>query len=234
MQFARPLESGVFLKRRQRFFADINWKNQTIVAHLPNTGSMKGCNVPGASCRFSHAENPDRKLKYTLEMIQVPSGAWVGVNTATPNKIVAEALTAGLFPHWKKIESIKPEFKISAETRFDFLVNLKGGARHFVEVKNVTLVEDNIAKFPDSVTERGQKHLRELIKLVEAGDSAEVVFTVQRDDAKFFAPADDIDPEYGKLLRLALKAGVKITPVVVVLGENEIHLSKEILKLKID
>ena len=234
MQFARPLESGVFLKRRQRFFADINWKNQTIVAHLPNTGSMKGCNVPGASCRFSHAENPDRKLNYTLEMIQVPSGSWVGVNTATPNKIVGEALTARLLPHWKKIESIKPEFKISAETRFDFLVNLKGGARHFVEVKNVTLVEDKIAKFPDSVTERGQKHLRELIKLAEAGESAEVVFTVQRDDAKFFAPADDIDPEYGKLLRLALKAGVKITPVVVVLGENEIHLSKEILKLKID
>lgn len=233
MKFANRLEQGIFLKRYKRFFADVEWQGQTIVAHVPNTGSMKGCNVSGSPCRFSVSDDPNRKLKYTLEMIQAPTGAWVGVNTATPNKIVREALEAKLFPHWADAVSVKSEHKITKETRFDFLLTMPNDRQHFVEVKNVSLVEDGVAMFPDSVTERGQKHLRELIRLVGEGHSAELVFTVQRNDAKSFAPADHIDEDYGVLLREAVKAGVKITPVVIDLSDGEISVSKNLLKFEI-
>src|SRR5262245_17635413 len=107
MRFSTKLERGIFRRRYKRFFSDIEFGGGTVIAHVPNTGSMKSCSEPGSACLFSLTDNPERKLKATLEMIQAPSGAWVGVNTATPNKIVREALEAKLFPHWKNIESIK-------------------------------------------------------------------------------------------------------------------------------
>lgn len=232
MKFANQLEQGIFLRRYKRFFADVEWQGQTIITHVPNTGSMRGCNIEGSLCRFSVSDDPKRKLKYTLEMVQAPSGAWVGVNTATPNKIVREALDARLFSHWSAIASVKNEHKISDETRFDFLLEMGEGRKHFVEVKNVSLVEDGVAMFPDASTERGRKHLRELTRLVGEGHSAELVFTVGRDDAKSFRAADRIDPEYGELLREASRAGVRITPVVIDLSDREISLSKKLLKFE--
>lgn len=240
MKFARKLEEGVFLKRYKRFFADIDWKGSSIVAHVANTGSMKGVNVQGQSCLFSHSDNPNRKLKFTLEMIKAQSGAWVGVNTSTPNTLVRETLeevigkggvlTLGPFATWSTFSSVKPEFKLSAETRLDFaLFSDCQTKRHYIEVKNVTLGEEGIAKFPDAVTERGQKHLRELMVLLEQGHSAEIVFTVQRDDCRSFAPADDIDPEYGRLLREAQRKGLRITPLVVELSPTEVRLSERVL-----
>lgn len=229
MKFVSRLEQGIFLRRYKRFFADVEWQGQTLVVHVPNTGSMKSCSAPGSLCRFSVSDDPKRKLKYTLEMIQSSSGAWVGVNTATPNKIVREALEARLFPHWSEIVAVKSEHKISAETRFDFLAETRGGGLHFVEVKNVSLVEDGVAMFPDAGTERGRKHLRELTRLVGEGHSAELVFTIQRADASAFRAADHIDPEYGVLLREAAAAGVRITPVVIDLSESEITVSKTLL-----
>lgn len=243
MKFHSKLQEGVFLKRYKRFFADIEWQGQQVTAHVPNTGSLKSVNNPGQHCLFSESTNPERKLKYTLEMIKSPTGSWVGVNTATPNTVVRETLhhvvghkkdVVGPFSLWAGFDEVKPEYKISAETRLDFALKKNGTDKmHFIEVKNVTLCEGGVAKFPDAVTERGQKHLRELMALMEQGHSAEIVFTVQRHDCGSFAPADDIDPEYGQLLREAHQKGLKVSPLVVDLTPESVELSETVLPLKL-
>lgn len=241
MKFSHKLQEGIFLKRYKRFFADIELNGQTVVAHVPNTGSLKGINNPGQPCLFSETDNPERKLKYTLQMIKSPAGAWVGVNTALPNAIVREKLEQqvahkkelGIYAHWSDFDEVAPEFKISAATRLDFALKKKGTDKmHFIEVKNVTLEEGGVAKFPDAVTERGQKHIRELMALMDQGHTAELVFTVQRNDCVGFAPADDIDPEYGRLLRDAYHKGLRLTPVVVDLSPQVVELSERQLSLK--
>ncbi len=242
MKFSQKLQEGIFLKRYKRFFADIEFQGQTLVAHLPNTGSMKSANNPGQLCLFSTSDNPERKLKYTLEMIRSPEGSWIGVNTATPNTVMKETLQSvvgrgkevvGSFAHWAQFDEVKPEYKISAETRLDFVLKKKNSDKmHFIEVKNVTLGENKVAKFPDAVTERGQKHLRELMALIEQGHTAEIVFTVQRHDCGMFSPADEIDPEYGKLLREAYEKGMRVSPLVVDLSPLEVSLSETKLPLK--
>lgn len=243
MKYNRQLDEGVFLKRYKRFFADIEWKGQTLTAHVPNTGSLKSVNNPGARCMFSHSDNPERKLKQTLEMIQAPSGAWVGVNTATPNTVVRETLLSIVghsdvknpetWSHWGDFDEVKPEFKISAETRLDFaLMKRNTDKKHFIEVKNVTLAEGNKAMFPDAETTRGQKHLQELMNLMAEGHSAEILFTIQRNDCIEFAPADEIDPVYGRLLREAHKKGLKISPFVVDLSPEGAVLSTKLLPVK--
>ncbi|RYZ67324.1 MAG: DNA/RNA nuclease SfsA, partial [Proteobacteria bacterium] len=205
MKYRVPLDEGLFLKRYKRFFADIQWQGQTLIAHVANTGSMKGVNNPGQPCLFSHTDNPDRKLRQTLEAIRSMSGAWIGVNTATPNAIVRETLERIVaappaekfhksWSHWHGYDSVKPEFKISAETRLDFALGKTGSdKKHFIEVKNVTLAEGEVAMFPDAETTRGQKHLQELMKLVDEGHTAEILFTIQRNDCEHFAPAHLID-----------------------------------------
>ncbi len=243
MKYKNKLDQGVFLKRYKRFFADIEWQGQALVAHVPNTGSLKSVNNPGQACLFSHSDNPERKLKQTLEMIQAPTGAWVGVNTSTPNAVVREALEAVLskkikapaaWEHWCGFDAVQPEFKITPETRLDFALSKKNSdKKHFIEVKNVTLLVDKMVQFPDAETTRGQKHLSELMKLMEAGHTAEILFTVQRNDGEVFSPADDIDPEYGRLLRLAVRQGLRVTPLVVNLSEDEATLSERLLPLKI-
>lgn len=237
MKYKSPLIEAVFLKRYKRFFADIDLHGEVVVAHVANTGSLKSVNTPGLACLISPADNPERKLRYTLEAIKAPTGAWVGVNTSTPNKIVEESLRLAVqnkVGHWGQFSDVKPEFKLSAETRLDFaLLDDKGKARHFIEVKNTTLAEDGVAMFPDAVTERGQKHLRELMALVKEGASAEILFTIQRDDCVKFAPADSIDPEYGRLLREAVAVGVKVSPYVVKITPEEVFLSDQTLPLEL-
>lgn len=242
MKFTHKLQEGIFLKRYKRFFADIEFKGQQITAHVPNTGSLKSVNNPGQPCLFSESDNPERKLKFTLEMIKSPNGSWVGVNTATPNAVVKETLqqvvgrhkeVVGPFAYWASFDEVKPEYKISAETRLDFALKKSGSDKfHFIEVKNVTLAEGITAKFPDAVTERGQKHLRELMALTEQGHSAEIIFTIQRHDCGVFSPADDIDPEYGRLLREAQQKGVRISPLVVDLTPTSAELSETVLPVK--
>jgi len=243
MKYNRQLDEGVFLKRYKRFFADIEWKGQKLTAHVPNTGSLKSVNNPGALCLFSHSDNPERKLKQTLEMIKAPTGAWVGVNTATPNTVVRETLmnvvgkTGGKLPkswqHWAEFDEVKPEFKISAETRLDFALSKKNSdKKYFIEVKNVTLAEGETAMFPDAETTRGQKHLQEMMNLMKEGHAAEILFTIQRADCTAFAPADSIDPEYGKLLKEAAKKGLKISPFIVDLSPMEAVLSDRLLPFK--
>jgi sugar fermentation stimulation protein A len=240
MKYTRALEAGIFQKRYKRFFADVQLQDQIVVAHVPNTGSLKSVNNPGQPCLISHSDNPERKLKFTLEMIQSPTGAWVGVNTATPNAITKEKLlevvgkksfaSSPVFGFWSKFDEVKPEYKITPETRLDFaLKKAKSEKMHYIEVKNVTLAEAKTALFPDSVSERAQKHVRELMRLMNEGHSAEIVFTVQRSDCELFAPADDIDPEYGRLLRQASALGLKLTPLVVELNSKEVLLTDQVL-----
>lgn len=240
MKFKTTAREGIFLKRYKRFFADVKLGQETVVAHVPNTGSLKSASESGALCLVTESDNPERKLKFTLEAIQMPSGAWVGVNTSWPNQLAREAFESRIFEHWLGFDELKPEVKLSPETRIDLvLANTKNQKKHFVEIKNVTMASGEVAKgagtahFPDAVTERGQKHLRELMKLVGEGHSAEIFFAVQRSDCKQFSPADSIDPEYGKLLREAHRAGVKITAALVDISRDGLHLNGEVLPIQL-
>lgn len=231
VKFSQKLNEGKLLKRYKRFFADIQWNDEVVIAHCPNTGSLKGAYEPGQNCLFSVSDNPERKLRFTLEMIQSKAGTWVGVNTSTPNAIVREKLKKVIAEKpegflWAHFDEVKPEYKISKETRLDFaLLNKDLSKTHFIEVKNVTLADGVAAQFPDAVTERGQKHLRELMCLMDQGHTAEIIFTVQRSDCSVFSPADAIDPEYGRLLREAHAKGLIISPIVVDLHSEGVELS---------
>jgi sugar fermentation stimulation protein A len=243
MDFTKPILEGVFLKRYKRFFADVELNGETVVAHVANSGSMRGCNTPGMPCLISFDDNPSRKLKYTLEMVKTPH-SWVGVNTQIPNRIVKLALENNIFETLKDFKKIHPEAKINDKSRLDFAlsknadiefkkIDLKKGKDkfHFIEVKNVSLVEDKIAKFPDSVTERGQKHLKDLMQLIDWGHTCEILYTIQRTDGKIFSPAMDIDPAYADLLKKAYDYGVTISPYLCDLSKQKISLTNKKLTL---
>jgi sugar fermentation stimulation protein A len=240
MKFPVPPLEAKFLKRYKRFFADAELNGQIVVAHVPNTGSLKSVIEPGVRCLLSPAKDPERKLKFTLEALEGPQNKWVGVNTSWPNLLAGEAFEKGLFAHWKKFDQAQKEVKISKESRIDWMFsNSKTQGRHFVEVKNVTLAQGDVsggrgvASFPDAVTERGQKHLRELMALVkEENTTAEIFFTVQRSDCNRFAPADEIDPVYGELLREAQSNGVRVTVALVKVSSEGVELTGETLPLE--
>ena len=205
---------------------------------MANTGSLKTAVEAGRPCLVTEAENPDRKLRYSLQAVQMPSG-WVGVNTAWPNLLAKEAFEEKIFSHWQAYDQIQSEVKISKETRLDLLLtNTKSGKKHFVEIKNVSMAtgdlenKKGLAQFPDAVTERGQKHLRELMEIVKSGDSAELLFVLQRQDCEAFAPADHIDVEYGKLLRQAKKAGVIITVATIEISDSHVVMKASNLPLR--
>jgi sugar fermentation stimulation protein A len=156
-------------------------------------------------------------------MIRINDG-WVGINTGSPNKLVAEAIRTGKIIELLNYSDLRREVRISNNSRLDLL--LTGSAGHcYVEVKNVTLLEEDQARFPDAVTVRGQKHLQELIKIVKKGDRAVIFFVVQRQDAGMFTPADHIDPDYGRLLRKAVKTGVEILVYQAEVSPSEISIS---------
>lgn len=224
MEWKQKLVEGKFLKRYKRFFADVVVDGETVVAHVANTGSLKSCLQEGTRALLSPATNPERKLRFSLEALESPHKTWVGVNTSWPNSLVKEAFEQGLISDWKKFDEIKMEHKISKETRLDGVLLKQGKPARFFEVKNVTLARGDyaggrgVAQFPDAVTERGQKHLKELIKIVEDGFEAEIIFVIQRLDCIQFSPAADIDPDYAELLKRAQKAGVTLRLLVVRVG----------------
>ncbi|MGL5082894.1 MAG: DNA/RNA nuclease SfsA [Microcoleaceae cyanobacterium] len=212
----QPLQSGVLIQRYKRFLADIQLSSGEIVtAHCPNTGPMTGVCTPGSLVQVSHSSNPQRKLAYTWEMIQVidPQPVWVGINTAMPNRIVKLALEQRLFPELGAYGAIKPEvpYGQNRKSRVDFL--LTGESQPiYLEVKNTTWAVGDTALFPDTVTERGQKHLRELTEVVQQGSRAMMMYLINRGDCTQFAPGDAADPIYGQLLRTAMQQGVEILP----------------------
>lgn len=226
MKFDTDLIRGKFIKRYKRFFVDAELEDGTIVtAHCPNTGSMLGLMDEGAGVYLSPAKDPNRKLKFTLEMIKAPN-SWVGVNTGRPNKIVHEALLAGKVKELNEIESIKPEQKYGTNSRIDLLVQQTNGTPCYVEVKNVTLAEGDTALFPDAVTSRGAKHLNELAEEAKKGNRALMFYLVQRSDCNSFNIADEIDPTYAATLKEAMAQGVEAVAYQCALSDAEIVLDK--------
>lgn len=216
---------GTLIKRYKRFLADILLDDGSVVtAHCPNSGSMKGCAVPGSPVLLSRSDNPLRKLRYTWELVYV-DGGWVGLNTNLPNRLAREGIENGTVAGLQGYASIRPEVPYGSErSRIDLLLEGESG-RCYVEVKSVTLVEYGKALFPDAVTTRGQKHLRELMEVVRHGDRGVIFFVVQRGDAASVSPAAGIDPEYARLLREAVRQGVEamayqadVSPDRIVLG----------------
>lgn len=211
MQFPTPLIEGRLLKRYQRFLADIELPDgRTVTAHCPNTGSMLGCKETGSRVWLSEAANLNRKLPYTWEIVEALPKVLVGVNTGLSNRLVEEAVASGVIAELAGYGRIRREVRFGAEnSRVDLL--LQGdGPDCYLEVKNVTAaVEGSVAIFPDAVSDRGAKHLRELAAMAEAGHRAVLCFCVQRRDVEEVRPADAIDPVYGRTLRDALARGME-------------------------
>ena len=227
MKFKGRLLQGILIKRYKRFFADISYKNKTITAHCPNSGSMLGLLNKGNTVFFSKSENPKRKLKYTLEIIKI-NKTLIGINTLLTNKIVLEALNNKRIKKLAKFNNIKSEVKFSDNTRFDFLIS-NSKEKAFLEVKNVTLSRKNeIAEFPDAVTSRGAKHLRELINAKKKGYNCYILYLIQREDCNSFKIANDIDEEYKIIFDKALNNGVKMLCYDCKLNNKEIVLNNEI------
>ncbi|GAM09816.1 hypothetical protein OR1_02098 [Geobacter sp. OR-1] len=218
--------TGTLIKRYKRFLADIQLDDGSIVtAHTPNSGSMQGCAVPGSRAVLWRSSSPGRKYPLTWELVQV-NGIWIGINTGYPPKLVTEGIVNGTIEELQGYPSIRPEVTCG-ESRIDLLLS-GGESPCWVEVKNVTLVEDGIALFPDAVTTRGQKHLRELLRLVRQGERGVIFYVVQREDAEAVAPADRIDPEYGRLLREVVSQGVEALAYRASVSPTEIRLIKRL------
>ena len=226
MTFDPPLLRGALVARYKRFFADVTLDSgETITAHTPNTGAMLTCSTPGSLAYVSPADNPARKLKFTLELVR--SGrALVGVHTGRANDLAAEGIAGGVVGELQGYAQLRREVRYRERSRVDIL--LQGGAAPdcYVEVKSVTLTQDDRALFPDAVTVRGAKHMRELAAMVQAGARAAVLFVVQREDCSDFAPADAIDPAYGEALRAAADAGVAVLAYQVRVTSKALRLAR--------
>jgi sugar fermentation stimulation protein A len=209
MKLPEPLYPGVLLHRYKRFLADVALPGgEVVTAHCPNSGSMLGCALPGSPVMLSRSADPKRRLPYTWELVKVDT-RWVGINTLRANRLAREAIEAGRIPELAGYRSIRGEVPYGTRSRIDLLLSGPQG-ECYLEVKNVTLAQGDTACFPDAVTLRGQKHLRELMAVVAAGRRGVVLFVVQRGDVTALAPADRIDPQYARLLRLALRRGVEV------------------------
>ena len=209
MNFNKKLISGEFIKRYKRFFVDVRIGDLTVTAHCPNTGSMMGLLKRGNKVWLSKADNPKRKLKYTLQVIE-DHNSKVGINTHLTNKIVLDALKKKNIKIFKDLIEIQQEIKFNDNTRFDFLL-IEKTKKTFIEVKNVTLSrKKGLAEFPDAITSRGLKHIKELLNARRKGYETYLLYLIQRDDCNKFKLARDIDPEYSKLLKKAVKKKLKI------------------------
>ena len=227
MKFNKKLLQGTLIKRYKRFFVDIEYRGKTITAHCPNSGSMMGLLKKGNIVWFSENNNPKRMLKYTLEIIEV-NKTLIGINTHLSNKIVLEALNQKKIKSLIKFDNIKAEEKFSDKTRFDFLIS-NDKEKCFLEVKNVTLArEKKIAEFPDSITSRGTKHLKELVVAKKKGFKSYILYLIQREDCESFKIAKDIDQEYKIAFTKALKDGVKVLCYDCKLNNEEIKLNNQI------
>lgn len=228
MKFKSKLIKAKILKRYKRFLSDIELSSGEIIcAHVPNTGSMKTCWEPGWTVYLSKSDDPKRKLKYTLELLH-NGESFISINTSMTNKIVKEALEQGKISEFKKYKTIKPEQKI-LDSRLDFFLTEEGLKDTYIEVKNVTLLgEENRALFPDAVTTRGQKHLKDLIQIAESGKNACMLYLVNRQDVKTFSPAKEIDPAYSNILKEAKLKGVQILAYQTNITTEDISISKQI------
>lgn len=231
MKFPDPLIRGRLIKRYKRFLTDVELDDgSVVVAHCANSGSMESVKDPGAEVWLSPARNPDRKLKFTWELIRIGE-TLVGINTSLPNLIVSEAIENGVVGELKGYASLRREVKYGKNSRIDILLEDDAKPKCYVEVKNTTMrrnLENGPAEFPDAVTSRGAKHLVELSDMVRDGHRAVMFYLVQREDADEFTVADDIDPTYAEELAKAMKAGVEVVCYACTLSPDEIVVSRKI------
>jgi len=227
------LTEGVLIKRYKRFLADIDFNGQVETVHCPNPGAMTGLKDPGMRVWCSTSDNPNRKLKKTLEIVEA-DGTLVGINTNLPNKLTHEALTNQVIPAFAEYPVITPEFTYEKGTRFDFKLATENDAPPLMlEVKNVHLARPEGPnprgmEFPDSVTARGAKHLNILAEIARSGGKAAMLYVIQRGDGEYFTLADDIDPNYAEAFIAARKAGVAIHAWQCHIDLNSIEISTEL------
>lgn len=212
MQFPDPLVRATLIRRYKRFLADMCLPDgREVTVHCANPGSMLGLDQPGLTCWLSPSRTPARKLAWSWELLELPSGALVGINTAHPNQLIFEAVSAGQLAPLRGYSVLRREVKYGMNSRIDLLLESPDRPPCYVEVKNVHLSrQPGLAEFPDCVTARGAKHLVELGDMVRKGARAVMVFLVQRDDCTSFSLADDLDPGYAKAFATARQAGVEV------------------------
>jgi len=210
MKFRKQLVHGTLIRRYKRFLADVILDDGSVViAHCTNTGTMRSCLEKDAEVWLTPVDDPNRKTRFTWEMILI-DGSWVGINTSHPNALAVQWISKGLIPGLEGLVGLKREQKWE-DSRFDIYGEEEdGGQDCFIEVKNVSLREGNMALFPDAVTTRGRKHLLTLIRVKKAGKRAVMLYVVQRTDVSLFAPARKIDPDYAAALDEAIRCGVEV------------------------
>ena len=227
MKFTKALIKGKFVKRYKRFFTDVKVNKDILVAHCPNTGSMMGLLKENNDAWILKNEDPKRKLKYTLQILQTKNNM-IGINTHLANNLVKEGLENNLLLEFKNLEKIKSEVFYNKETRFDFLIE-KNGKKSFLEVKNVTLIRDGLtSEFPDAITSRGSKHIKTLIEATKKGYNCYVLFLIQINNCKYFKIAKDIDKEYYENFKKAKKIGVNFIAYNCKVGSKEIKINKKV------
>jgi sugar fermentation stimulation protein A len=229
MKFARKLVEGRLIRRYKRFLADIQLPGEVITAACPNTGSLMGCADAGSRVWLSESDSLTRKYRHTWEIVEVGE-VMIGINTSLPNALVAEAIGAGAIAELAGYASLRREVAFGEErSRVDLLLEDPHRKPCYVEVKNVTAAASGgVALFPDCVSERGAKHLRELMRLKAAGLRPVQLYCVQRGDVREVRPADGIDPQYGRTLREALAAGVEVMAYRAKVTATEIRLEERI------
>lgn len=233
MRIDRPVVTGRLLRRYKRFLCDVELDDgETLTAHCPNTGSLLGCKEPGSRVVLRDSQNPERKLRYTWQAIEI-DGGWVNVDTGLPNDVVHEAVLGGRVPELRGYDSARREVRYGEGSRADLLLE-RGDERCWIEVKSTTLARGRTALFPDAVTARGLKHLSELSARVAAGERAVQFFLVSRDDVDAFEPAADIDPAYAEGLREAAAAGVELLAWTVRVEPDSIELSRPLPIVGVD
>lgn len=227
MKFKTPLHHGLFQKRYKRFFADVRIGEEIVVAHTANTGSMKTCLGENWPALLSFHDSPTRKLKYSFEMIN-NGKTWIGINTSLTNSLAIEGIKNGVITELQNYKDLKPEAKIG-QSRIDILLSNSDTEQCYVEVKNVTLVdEEGSCLFPDAVTERGLKHLNELMELKSQGIRTVMLFVVQREDCSHFKIDQSIDKAYCEKLKEAIAAGVEVLVYQCKLTPEEIAIHKKL------
>lgn len=227
MEFTPPLQPATLIQRYKRFLADIvTPQGETLTIHCPNTGAMTGCGTPGDTVWYSTSENTKRKYPHTWELTQTQQGEFICVNTLRANSLTKEAILANRLPELTGYSVLKSEVKYGAEaSRIDFLLQADDRRNCYIEVKSVTLAEQRNGFFPDAVTLRGQKHLRELMGVAASGDRAVILFAVLHSAVEHFSPARHIDEQYARLLNDAYRQGVEILAYKAELSAKNMTLS---------
>ncbi len=228
MQIELPTVQGTLIKRYKRFLADVELPSgEILTAHCPNTGSLKGCLNPGSRVVLRDSQNPERKLQYTLQTIEV-ADTWVNVDTGLPEALALEAVRADLIPSLRGYDKVRTQVKYGKNSRIDLLLESEKKGLCYVEVKNTTLVDGKRGLFPDAVTERGRKHLVELADMVAEGHRSVMLFIVSRNDVSSFAPASEIDPQYAATLREVTDKGVETLAYSTEVQPDRFELGKKL------